>query len=266
LVLDVSGADLAQHLRDHGLQNRAIDLRLWCCLGAMVTRLRDAAGNEILGADGQGIDSSFLLQFASALQETHPRISFTGYTHPVSIDPQEIAVTGVKKVAVTSATMGSGSLTLAGTSAFKVTVEAVKTNGCLPCYLTTATCLTLGLPDNCTDLRTLRWFRDHVLSRSGEGKRAIADYYAIAPALVRRIGQRSDAVRLYHWLHERHIRPAVMAIKAGRYDNTFQGYKLMVGHLTQLVENSNYHRTTTSTGSDGRVLLLPSVPSAEKAW
>lgn len=243
--LDVSGRELADHLRNNGLQNRTIDLRLWTCLGASVTRLKDSSGRELQDERGQSVDSSFLLQFSSALQRTHPKICFTGYTLPVSIDEKEIATSGVKKLALTSEAMGTGPLTLGGTSGFKVTVDAVKTNGCRPCYITTATCRGMGLSDDCWELRLLRRFRDEVLLARPEGRAEVREYYAIAPLIVAAIDRLDNADAIYRDILARHLTPAVTAVAAGAHGDAYRLYRRMVAEL--------YTRFVSQCGSENVV-------------
>jgi hypothetical protein len=56
------------------------------------------------------------------------------------------------------------------------------------CFLTTATAGTVGLPDDCWELATLRAFRDGWLARHPGGAALTARDYRRAPMLVRRIG------------------------------------------------------------------------------
>ena len=58
-------------------------------------------------------------------------------------------------------------------------------NGC--CFLTTACCEFMGLPDDCDELTTLRWFRDNYLIKKANGKELIALYYKVAPVIVDKI-------------------------------------------------------------------------------
>lgn len=86
--------------------------------------------------------------------------------------------------------------------------------GCC-CYITTATCGSLGLPDDCDELQTLRFFRDEILLRSPAGRRDVERYYRVAPGVVDSIDRRTDAAAVYRDIHARHIAPAVAAVKAG---------------------------------------------------
>src|SRR5262249_51645401 len=52
------------------------------------------------------------------------------------------------------------------------------------CYISTAAVHALGLPDDGPELNALRRFRDHVLLPTEPGRRAVAEYYEIAPRVV----------------------------------------------------------------------------------
>lgn len=67
------------------------------------------------------------------------------------------------------------------------------------CFFTTAAVDTLGLKDDCWELRTLRAFRDGPLCGSADGRALVARYYTEAPRLVARVGRQSRAARI--WLH-----------------------------------------------------------------
>ncbi len=68
------------------------------------------------------------------------------------------------------------------------------------CFITSACCEGLGRPDDCWELRTLRRFRDDVMLASADGRRDVATYYRVAPALARALranGGRRAFLRLY---------------------------------------------------------------------
>lgn len=52
------------------------------------------------------------------------------------------------------------------------------------CFLTTACIESAGLPDNCTELTTLRHFRDEYILKLTNGQEMIAKYYNNAPIIV----------------------------------------------------------------------------------
>ena len=85
------------------------------------------------------------------------------------------------------------------------------------CFLATAACDTLWLPDNCEQLETLRWFRDKYVLTSSEGRQRVEEYYNIAPEVVEIIKQRSDAKEIFSEIYGRWVRPAVNAIQLGHH-------------------------------------------------
>jgi hypothetical protein len=96
------------------------------------------------------------------------------------------------------------------------------------CYVTTAVCETLGLPDDCHTLRTLRQFRDTYLLRTNVGRAFVEEYYATAPALVSKLRARSDAKEYTANLYTRFILPALLAIEHGAKSRAFKIYREMI--------------------------------------
>lgn len=85
------------------------------------------------------------------------------------------------------------------------------------CYLSTAACQAMGLPDDCDELQLLREYRDTVLSLDPVGSGDIARYYATAPELLRRIQARSDATEILRRLYRRAVQPAAASIASGHF-------------------------------------------------
>jgi hypothetical protein len=100
------------------------------------------------------------------------------------------------------------------------------------CFLTTACCGVLGLGDDCFELRTLRRYRDDVLTNMPEGRAAIAAYYAIAPTIVARLGQ-TDAVPQLLSIYARFILPSATAARLGLNGLAFRLYRRMMRGLTR---------------------------------
>lgn len=101
------------------------------------------------------------------------------------------------------------------------------------CYLTTATTLALGKPDNCPELMTLRWFRDHVLAARPGGYDDILQYYQSAPVIVQCINAAADHAAVYQNLYLTAIAPSITAIQAGQYERAYGIYRAMVERLAQ---------------------------------
>lgn len=84
------------------------------------------------------------------------------------------------------------------------------------CFITTATCLSEGKPDNCCELEAFRKYRDEVLLNSEEGKALVHEYYQIAPSIVSRISKETNAAEIYRFLFEHYIEPGYMLLSAGK--------------------------------------------------
>ncbi len=93
------------------------------------------------------------------------------------------------------------------------------------CFLTTACVETLGLPDNCDELTTLRQFRDSYMLSFDEGKAEVEEYYARAPKIVEAISARPDAPTIYRRIYEEVVLPCVRLIKQGNLDLARATYK-----------------------------------------
>lgn len=96
------------------------------------------------------------------------------------------------------------------------------------CYVTTAVCETLGLPDDCHTLKVLRNFRDTYLLASNVGRAFVEEYYATAPQLCAKIRARVDAKEYLGRLYERFILPALLNIEHGQLARAFKVYREMI--------------------------------------
>ena len=94
------------------------------------------------------------------------------------------------------------------------------------CYLTTACVEAMGYRDNCFELEVLRGFRDKFLMQDPSGKRAVREYYKIAPELVQSIEERDDARNIWQGVY-RDIRHAVSLILSGDFEGAFEHYQQM---------------------------------------
>jgi hypothetical protein len=93
------------------------------------------------------------------------------------------------------------------------------------CFLTTACVETLGFPDNCDELTTLRQFRDSFMLSFDEGKAEVKEYYERAPKIVKAISARPDAPMIYRRIFEEIILPCVKFIKQGHLEPARATYK-----------------------------------------
>ncbi len=103
------------------------------------------------------------------------------------------------------------------------------------CFITTAVCEAHGLPDDCTELTTLRGFRDSYMESTPSGRALVERYYATAPALVTRINARADKNDLYAHLRNTFIVPAVSAVHRGENEEAQRVYHDMMDWLNERV-------------------------------
>ena len=93
------------------------------------------------------------------------------------------------------------------------------------CYLTTACIRSKNLPDNCTELMTLRSYRDTYLQSFEEGRCDIQHYYEIAPSIVLAIDAHPNADQIYVGIYDNLIVPCVKLIADGNFKQAHQLYK-----------------------------------------
>ncbi|GEM_PF-4994236 len=96
------------------------------------------------------------------------------------------------------------------------------------CFITTATCLALGKPDNCEEIMLLKEYRDTWLVHQKQGKELIEIYYALAPAIVKRIEEEEDWNEVYKGIYEKHLLKILGLLKGGYYKEVQKDYEEMV--------------------------------------
>ena len=96
------------------------------------------------------------------------------------------------------------------------------------CFLTTACCEVVGLPDDCFELRALRRCRDDALESVPGSDREVNRYYALAPKLLERLAQHPDAGRTLLFAYAFYILPCAILAHAG-------GRKIVRAHYHALV-------------------------------
>jgi hypothetical protein len=120
----------------------------------------------------------------------------------------------------------SNSIAQASIASSEASAQAASSAG--GCYITSAVCESLGLPDDCHTLKTLRAFRDTFLMRTNVGRAFVAEYYATAPALVAKIRARVDGAAYLQGLYDRFIFKALLAIEWRRPGDAFKLYRRMI--------------------------------------
>ena len=107
------------------------------------------------------------------------------------------------------------------------------------CFLTTACTAARGLPDDCDELETLRWFRDNWLCQQPDGEAAIRHYYEVAPQIVEEIDDHYDAPLIWNDLYYHMILPCVQIIKNGLYEEAYALYQSYTLELESEYVDSN---------------------------
>lgn len=107
------------------------------------------------------------------------------------------------------------------------------------CYITTATCLTLGKPDDCIELSAIRRFRDDWLCNQKNGIEIIIDYYHIAPKIVDVINENEDSKLIYKDIWEKYLIKFFQLIQAKQNKKAQSIYLKMVNELSSKYLNFN---------------------------
>lgn len=109
-----------------------------------------------------------------------------------------------------------------GTGKIVDTTNEGKETTDVSCYLTTACMRHMkeNFDDNCSELMTLRCFRDKYVS-----KEDIEHYYTIAPMIVEEIEKINDNFSVYNYIYENIVLYCVNAIKQGNYEIAYSRYK-----------------------------------------
>lgn len=102
------------------------------------------------------------------------------------------------------------------------------------CFFTTAAVETLGLSDDCWELRTLRRFRDGPLAKTPAGLALTARYYAEAPRLVAGINRRGDADLVWLKTYWSHVLPCAVMARLGWNDLAIAHYRRLFVRLERL--------------------------------
>lgn len=86
------------------------------------------------------------------------------------------------------------------------------------CFITTATCMSEGKPDDCPELTAFRRYRDTSLLQTPQGRALVREYYRIAPQIVRAINAEPQAREIYRSLYDDYIAPGYALLAQGRSD------------------------------------------------
>lgn len=110
----------------------------------------------------------------------------------------------------------------------KTVSSATKSDGC---FITTAVCDSFHKPDNCYELTMFRAFRDNWLKKQTDGQQLIAQYYAIAPKIVKNIDKLADADEIYLHIWNKYLKSCLSYIEHGKNEQCKSVYVKMVQDL-----------------------------------
>ncbi len=102
------------------------------------------------------------------------------------------------------------------------------------CYLSSACVAARGLPDQCDELQTLRFFRDCYLANQPGGKAEIEQYYELAPRIVSAINQLPNATVRWNMIYQELVKPCVLLIHSNQNNEAYQLYKAYSLKLSSL--------------------------------
>jgi len=94
------------------------------------------------------------------------------------------------------------------------------------CFLTSACVEYMGLNDECTELNTLRKFRDEYVLKLENGREIIAQYYEESPKIVYFINNSSEKKEFYEKIYD-YINKSMACIAEEKYDHAFDVYQDM---------------------------------------
>lgn len=85
------------------------------------------------------------------------------------------------------------------------------------CFLTSACTKSRGLPDNCTELQTLRKFRDQYMMNSHEGAAMVREYYKIAPPVVSAINSLEQQEEVWDFIYRELVSKSIELIESNQH-------------------------------------------------
>ncbi|MEO1328551.1 MAG: CFI-box-CTERM domain-containing protein [Pseudomonadota bacterium] len=99
------------------------------------------------------------------------------------------------------------------------------------CFLTTACCVAVGLPDDCWELRVARAFRDGWLAQSAAGREETQAYYRIAPKIVASVEAGPAPEAVWRRLYAARILPICLLARLGLNRSAHRLYRRMLDEL-----------------------------------
>lgn len=137
---------------------------------------------------------------------------------------------------------GSRAVALAQAEAERGRVDAqiAKADATIPegcssdCFFTTAAVHTIGLEDDCWELRTLRSMRDRLSREGGASAALVRQYRDHAPRIVRAVERRADRRRIWVVAYWRGVVPASLLHRLGMNALSVRVYEKLYARLDAL--------------------------------
>jgi hypothetical protein len=121
----------------------------------------------------------------------------------------------------------AGCLAAMGAARHNITLTQ-RSGGC--CLVTTACVTSMGLPDDCYELRILRQFRDDYMRTRDHGDELVENYYELAPSVIAAIDARPDKAGIYREMFVL-VQNCVALIEASELEQAMRTYANIVLEL-----------------------------------
>ncbi len=131
------------------------------------------------------------------------------------------------------------------------------------CFLTTIVCKILGKEDNCSELETLRKFRDDIMQRDTEYGKMLFQYDTVGPIIAKELNEDYEkngngfAQELFNFF----ITPTCNLIIDGDYDKAVSKYTTLTTALMDIFSidddkmNESIKDYDFTTGGHGKVMI-----------
>ena len=104
------------------------------------------------------------------------------------------------------------------------------------CFITTSICQTLNKPDDCTELTTLRIFRNEYLLTNDNYRELVHYYYNIAPKMVEKLEKHHNKNEISYTLYDEFLKGIIKNINRKQYIQAIDRYEEMLNYLTIKLE------------------------------
>lgn len=110
------------------------------------------------------------------------------------------------------------------------------------CFISTACVEAVGLPDNASELMTLRQFRENHLVGTPTGNAILAEYREVSKEILSWISRQADKDRIFRDLFERLVLGSVALIRAGQMKLAVDHYRAIVSEYRLKTQTQSEHK------------------------